>query len=102
MDGSLLHPAKGNTDILAVTNDYMGEFTVKFVLRSELGELAQLPISVFMDNIHKMTVSVQGTNGKWVEESRLFDMPFGHNHYIKLYYGADNLEIKEILFTPNR
>ena len=102
VDGSLLHPAKGNTDILAVTNDYMGEFTVKFVLRSELGELAQLPISVFMDNIHKMTVSVQGTNGKWVEESRPFDMSFGHNHYIKLYYGADNLEIKEILFTPNR
>ncbi len=102
VDGSLLHPAKGNTDILAVTNDYMGEFTVKIVLRSELGELAQLPISVFMDNIHKMTVSVQGTNGKWVEESRPFDMSFGHNHYIKLYYGADNLEIKEILFTPNR
>lgn len=102
VDGSLLHLAKGNTDILAVTNDYMGEFTVKFVLRSELGELAQLPISVFMDNIHKMTVSVQGTNGKWVEESRPFDMSFGHNHYIKLYYGADNLEIKEILFTPNR
>ena len=102
VDGSLLHPAKGNTDILAVTNDYMGEFTVKFVLRSELGELAQLSISVFMDNIHKMTVSVQGTNGKWVEESRPFDMSFGHNHYIKLYYGADNLEIKEILFIPNR
>ena len=102
VDGSLLHPAKGNTDILAVTNDYMGEFTVKFVLRSELGELAQLPISVFMDNIHKMTVSVQGTNGKWVEESRPFDMSFGHNHDIKLYYGADNLEIKEILFIPNR
>ncbi len=102
VDGSLLHPVKGNTDILAVTNDYMGEFTVKFVLRSELGELAQLPISVFMDNIHKMTVSVQGTNGKWVEESRPFDMSFGHNHYIKLYYGADNLEIKEILFIPNR
>ena len=102
VDGSLFHPAKGNTDILAVTNDYMGEFTVKFVLRSELGELAQLPISVFMDNIHKMTVSVQGTNGKWVEESRPFDMSFGHNHYIKLYYGADNLEIKEILFIPNR
>ena len=102
VDCSLLHPAKGNTDILAVTNDYMGEFTVKFVLRSELGELAQLPISVFMDNIHKMTVSVQGTNGKWVEESRPFDMSFGHNHYIKLYYGADNLEIKEILFIPNR
>ena len=55
----------------------------------------QLPVSVFLDNIHKMTVSVQGTNGKWVEENRILNMGFGHNHYIKFYYGADNLEIKE-------
>ena len=71
-------------------------------LKSDLGELAQLPVSVFLDNIHKMTVSVQGTNGKWVEESRILNMGFGHNHYIKFYYGADNLEIKEIVLTPNR
>ena len=30
------------------------------------------------------------------------NMGFGHNHYIKLYYGADNLEIKEIVLTPKR
>ena len=29
-----------------------------FTLKSDLGELAQLPVSVFLDNIHKMTVSV--------------------------------------------
>ena len=102
IDGALLHPAKGNTDVLAVTNDFMGDFTMKFTLKSDLGELAQLPVSVFLDNIHKMTVSVQGTNGKWVEESRILNMGFGHNHYIKLYYGADNLEIEEIVLTPNR
>ena len=102
IDGALLHPAKGNADVLAVTNDFMGDFTMKFTLKSDLGELAQLPVSVFLDNIHKMTVSVQGTNGKWVEESRILNMGFGHNHYIKLYYGADNLEIKKIVLTPNR
>lgn len=102
IDGALLHPAKGNTDVLAVTNDFMGDFTMKFTLKSDLGELAQLPVSVFLDNIHKMTVSVQGTNGKWVEESRILNMGFGHNHYIKLYYGADNLEIEKIVLTPNR
>ena len=80
----------------------MGDFTMKFTLKSDLGELAQLPVSVFLDNIHKMTVSVQGTNGKWVEESRILNMGFGHNHYIKLYYGADNLEIEKIMLTPNR
>ena len=102
IDGALLHPAKGNADVLAVTNDFMGDFTMKFTLKSGLGELAQLPVSVFLDNIHKMTVSVQGTNGKWVEESRILNMGFGHNHYIKLYYGADNLEIEKIVLTPNR
>lgn len=102
IDGALLHPAKGNADVLAVTNDFMGDFTMKFTLKSDLGELAQLPVSVFLDNIHKMTVSVQGTNGKWVEESRILNMGFGHNHYIKFYYGADNLEIKEIVLIPNR
>ncbi len=102
IDGALLHPAKGNADVLAVTNDFMGDFTMKFTLKSDLGELAQLPVSVFLDNIHKMTVSVQGSNGKWVEESRILNMGFGHNHYIKLYYGADNLEIEKIVLTPNR
>ena len=102
IDGALLYPAKGNADVLAVTNDFMGDFTMKFTLKSDLGELAQLPVSVFLDNIHKMTVSVQGTNGKWVEESRILNMGFGHNHYIKLYYGADNLEIEKIMLTPNR
>ena len=102
IEGTMLHPAKGNADVLAVTNDFEGDFTMKFVLKSDLGELAQFPVSVFLDNIHKMTVSVQGTNGKWVEESRILNIGFGHNHYIKLYYGADNLEIEKIVLTPNR
>lgn len=102
IDGALLHPAKGMADVIAVTNEFMGDFTMKFTLKSDLGELAQLPVSVFLDNIHKMTVSVQGTNGKWIEESRILNMEFGHNHYIKFYYGADNLEIKEIVLIPNR
>jgi len=102
IDGALLHPAKGKADVIAVTNEFMGDFTMKFTLKSDLGELAQLPVSVFLDNIHKMTVSVQGTNGKWVEENRILNMGFGHNHYIKFYYGADNLEIKEIVLIPNR
>ena len=102
IDGSLLHPVKGNADVLAVSRCYEGDFEMKFVLKSDLGELAQLPVSVFLDNIHKMTVSVQGTNGKWVEETRILNMGFGHNHYIKLYYGVDNLEIKEIVLTLKR
>ena len=102
IDGNLLHPAKGKADVVAVSRCYEGDFIMKFMFKSDLGELAQLSVSVFLDNIHKMTISVQGTNGKWVEESRILNMGFGHNHYIKLYYGADNLEIREIILTPDK
>ena len=101
IDGKLLHPVKGKADVVAVSRCYEGDFIMKFTFKSDLGELAQLSVSVFLDNIHKMTISVQGTNGKWVEESRILNMGFGHNHYIKLYYGADNLEIREIILTPD-
>ena len=102
IDGNLLHPAKGKADVVAVSRCYEGDFIMKFTFKSDLGELAQLSVSVFLDNIHKMTISVQGTNGKWMEESRILNMGFGHNHYIKLYYGADNLEIREIILTPDK
>lgn len=102
IDGNSLHPAKGKADVVAVSRCYEGNFIMKFTFKSDLGELAQLSVSVFLDNIHKMTISVQGTNGKWVEESRIVNMGFGHNHYIKLYYGADNLEIREIILTPDK
>ena len=102
IDGNLLHPVKGKADVVAVSRCYEGDFIMKFTFKSDLGELAQLSVSVFLDNIHKMTISVQGTNGKWVEESRILNMGFGHNHYIKLYYGADNLEIREIILTPDK
>ena len=102
IDGKLLHPVKGKADVVAVSRCYEGDFIMKFTFKSDLGELAQLSVSVFLDNIHKMTISVQGTNGKWVEESRILNMGFGHNHYIKFYYGADNLEIREIILTPDK
>ena len=100
IDGSLLHPAKGNTDVVAITNDVMGDFVLTMTMKSELGELAQLPVSLFMDNIHKLTISINGTQGKWIEETRPLGIGVGRNHYMKLYYGADNLQIDKIVITP--
>ena len=32
---------------IAVTNEFMGDFIMKFTLKSDLSELPQLPVSVF-------------------------------------------------------
>ena len=65
-------------------------------LKSELGTLAQLPVSIYYDNVLKSTITIQGTEGKWISEARPLGVIFGYHHYLKLYFGASGLELGEI------
>lgn len=100
VDGSTLHPAAGSADVFAIRIEEFGDYNVTFEMKSELNALAQLPVSIFLDNIHKMTISIQGTEGKSILVEREIEMGFGRNHYVKLYYGANGIEISRITFRP--
>lgn len=102
VDGSALHPVSGGADVFAIRIEEFGDYDVTFEMKSDLNELAQLPVSVFLDNIHKMTISIQGTKGKWITVERELGMGFGRNHYVKLYYGANGIEISKIVFRPKK
>ena len=41
-------------------------------------------------------ISIQGSEGKWLETDRELDHMMAGNHYIKFYYGANGLEIDQI------
>ena len=45
------------------------------------------------NNALKAQISIQGTEGKVIEEKRDLGVIFGPNHFIKLYYGANGIEI---------
>lgn len=95
--GSELNPKAGESDVFAISADIDGEYSISFTIKSELGSLAQLPISVFFDNVFQTTVSINGTEGKVIEETRDLCYVFGSNHYVKLYYGANGLEIEQVV-----
>ena len=78
--------------ISAVSGFYDLEITAK----SDLGPLAQLPVSVYYDNGFKETISFRGTEGASVTEKRDFGNVFGPNHYVKLYFGATGLMIDHV------
>lgn len=98
IDGANLHPSAGNSDIFGISLGEMGDYEVKITARSQLNALAQLPVSVYFDNALKMTISFHGSEGASIKEVRDLGDIFGSNHYIKLYYGADGLEIERIEF----
>ena len=91
--------AKGNSIVFGITVPEMGLYDISFTMKSDLGELAQLPVSVFYDNLLKMTVSVRGSQGEWITEKRDLGVIFGSSHYIRLYFGAAGLTVEKVTIS---
>lgn len=96
-DSSMLSPRAGSTDVFGIKIQKFGLYSCTLYLSSELGELAQLPVSIFLDNVLKTTVSIQGTGGEEICEKRELGIIYGNSHYIKMYYGANGLHISKIV-----
>lgn len=67
----------------------MGTYDIEIEMKSDLEDLAQLPVTVYIDNIVKTMISIRGTKGEWIKETRDLGFFFGPNHYLKLYFGAN-------------
>ena len=96
MEGVNTH--KGENYIFALDVDKMGGYKVEIVAKSDLGELAQIPVTLFYQNIPMAVFSFNGTEGKWDSRTRKAVL---HNKYplFRMYFGQNGLEVKEIKFT---
>ena len=98
IDASAWNTKKGNSEVCGVTilDDKMGTYDIEIEMKSDLEDLAQLPVTVYIDNIVKTVISIRGTRGEWIKETRDLGFFFGSNHYLKLYFGANGLELGKI------
>ena len=74
-----------------------GSYELQMKVKSNLDDLAQLPVTVYLDNIIKGTMSFRGSKGQWVTQQIRFDTFEGH-HYMRLYFGATGLTVDHIAF----
>ena len=93
-DGWDTHQGK---EILADLDMKAGSYELQMKVKSNLDDLAQLPVTVYLDNIIKGTLSFRGSKGQWVTQQIRFDTFEGH-HYMKLYFGATGLTVDHIAF----
>ena len=97
IDGSKFNNKKGSSEVFGISLNELGLYDIEVTMKSEQGPLAQLPLSVYYDNALKTTITIRGTEGRWVTETRDLGFVFGVNHYIKLYFGANGLEIDKVV-----
>ncbi len=75
------------------------EYQLTIEAASELGNLAQLPVSVYMDNIYREMVTFQGMEGGTDVKKCNLGYMIGKNHYIKLKCSAKGLDILKLTVT---
>ena len=68
-------------------------YELVFRMSSTLGPLAQLPISVFLNNTLQQTVTINGTEGKVVEQSVTLAIRQDGEKYMKLYFGESGIDM---------
>ena len=74
----------------------MAEYGLEIVSRSQMDDLAQVPVSVFLNGSLKMVLPLRGSNGEWETHEYDFGKIIGKNHYIRFLFGANGLEIDHI------
>lgn len=73
----------------------IGTYDVIITASSELNELAQIPVTVYIDSGIKTVISFRGTEGKTVTVTQDLGLIIG-THYMKFAFGASGLKVEEV------
>ena len=89
---------KGSSHVFALDLEYLGRYKVEMTAKSDLGELAQLPVTLICGGVPNAVFTFNGTGGEWacLEKSVILK---GKYDVLQLCFGQNGLKLKEISFT---
>ena len=87
----------GNTHVFAISVDQTGTYDITLTARSNAGELAQMPVTLFANNIPGATFTFNRTDGEWVMQTK--QVFLNQYNYLQLYFALSGLEVKDVSFT---
>ncbi len=87
---------KGTDTVIGLRLLHKGIYHLAMSVKADAGELAQIPVSVFLNGTIVGTVTINGTNGAWIEREINMGMIAFPNNYIRLYFAQSGMEIREL------
>lgn len=96
LDLSGVNTTKGNQVQYPLVIQAKGKYTLTMKLQSDAGELAQMPVSILMNNHHIITVTINGTGGQVITRTVPFEVINAIDNYLSLYFGESGVILKEL------
>lgn len=101
IDLETISAEKGSDFVFALDLSGVGGYYVSLTAKSELGELAQMPVTLFYQSIPNAVFTFNGTGGAWHTIERKV-MLMSKYSILRLYIAQNGLTLKEIHFRFDR
>ena len=101
IDFSAVDTSKGAYFNFALDVQQYGAYHFEMTAKSDLGELAQIPITVFCRSTPMAVITYNGTGGAW--STKTAKILLGTKYImLRLYFGASGLELRDLKFVYER
>lgn len=93
--------SKGTSIDFALDLEQLGYYKAELTAKSDLGELAQIPVTLSFAGTPRGVYTFNGTNGQWVTQTREADLGMKYA-IMRLYFPQKGIEVKQIKFVYDR
>lgn len=93
--------SKGTSIDFALDLEQLGYYKAELTAKSDLGELAQIPVTLSFAGTPRGVYTFNGTNGQWVTQTREADLSMKYA-IMRLYFPQNGIEVKQIKFIYDR
>ena len=97
LPGSQICTDRGHSQVFALDVRRPGEYSLLMRVSADAGELAQIPVSVFLNGTLAGTVTINGTGGAWIEVSQDLGMIVFPNVFMRLYFAQSGMKIETLV-----
>lgn len=96
LDGGEIDTRKGSSFVCGLQTEERCPYKIRFRVKVDALELAQVPVSVFVNGTLQKTITLNGTGGEYVEIEQPLGDFYNPNNYLKLFFAESGMQIDRI------
>lgn len=100
ISGDEICTEQGSSTVIGLFISDFKNYALEMKVRSDAGEVAQIPVSVFMDGNLAGSMTINGTGGRWIQLEQPLGYLFGSNHFLRFYFAQSGMEVDYVKVRP--
>ena len=97
LDGREINTSKGQSRLWGIETSIKGIYKISMKVKVDGSRIAQVPFSIFANGKLAGTVTLNGTDGEWIQVEHDLGVFFGSNNYLKLYFAQSGIHIDTVV-----